>query len=129
LSEILGWYDERVRAQCDAESYFDATELQSDGSHRLGLLTEAVSAHHSDLTILLRRAWDSRRPAECPTLKQWRQALENVSLTKIEYTWHPSGQLRRSQWSTANGKTFDDSADVDSVPRVFPARAERPPVG
>jgi len=105
LSEVLGWYDEKVRAQCDAESYFDAAELQSDDSQRLRLLADAVSAHHADLTILLMKAWNSRSPAECPTLEQWRQGLENVSLTKIEYTWLPAGQPRKSRSSTADGKS------------------------
>lgn len=93
LSEILGWYDDKVRALCDADSYFEAKELQDDDSQRLQLLAGALSAHHADLTFLLREAWKSRTPDECPTLNQWREALERVSLTKIEYTWLAVGEL------------------------------------
>src|ERR1035438_4981546 len=53
LSEMLGWFDDNVHAQCSAESYFDPDELQCDSSQKLQTLANALRQHHPDLATLL----------------------------------------------------------------------------
>jgi hypothetical protein len=84
LSEILGWCDPDVIAASSEESYFDANELQRNDSSRFDTLSRAVARQGIALTELLRRAWDSATFAECPTLEEWSQALEDV---KDEGMW------------------------------------------
>jgi hypothetical protein len=84
LSEILGWCDPDVIAASSEESYFDTNELQRNDSSRFHTLSSAVARHGIALTELLRRAWDSASFAECPTLEEWSQALEDV---KDEGVW------------------------------------------
>jgi hypothetical protein len=87
LAEILAWFDEKVRGQCGAESYFEPDELQVEGLGKFHALEDAVSQHHPDLARLLGGAWKSAAPDSCPSIQQWRETLERVMLTKIEYAW------------------------------------------
>lgn len=84
LSEILGWCDPDVIAASSEESYFDAHELQRNDSSRFDTLSRAIARHGIALAELLRRAWDSASFAECPTLNEWSQALEDI---KDEGMW------------------------------------------
>ena len=84
LSEILGWCEPNVVAASSEESYFDANELQGKNSHRFDTLSRAVARHGLVLAELLKCAWDSATFADCPTLGEWSQALEDV---KDEGVW------------------------------------------
>ncbi len=74
LSEILGWYDDEVRAACYGESFFEDTDLQQPDSKRLELLSRAVAGQSQRAADLLRQAWSSTTLADCPSMSEWRQA-------------------------------------------------------
>lgn len=84
LSEILGWYDPDVVAASSEESYFEANDLQRNDSSRFETLSLALARHGIGVTQMLRRAWDSATFAECPTLAEWSQTLEDI---KDEGIW------------------------------------------
>jgi hypothetical protein len=89
LSEILTWHDDAIRTnQYSAESYFDVDELQSPQTARFVALHQAVTGNHPELGSLLRKAWESPASAQCPSAAEWTDALENLALTRIAYTWH-----------------------------------------
>jgi serine/threonine protein kinase len=91
LCEMLGWYDDKVRAISYGETYFKPDELQSDRSQRLEVLTEAVSRHDNDLVEMLRRVWESTTLDECPSLNEWNQILNWVKLKKYVEFGEPIG--------------------------------------
>jgi serine/threonine protein kinase len=80
LSEMLGWHDAKVKSASYGETYFDPAELQTSGSRRLDVLTQAVASHRNGQTLveLLRAAWESDTFEACPPLAQWSQAISSV---------------------------------------------------
>jgi tRNA A-37 threonylcarbamoyl transferase component Bud32 len=78
ISEILGWYDPDVVAASAEESYFDSAELQTDNCGRLETLSWAVARHGAAAAELLEHAWGSDTFAECPTLNDWAQTLDDI---------------------------------------------------
>jgi serine/threonine protein kinase len=75
LSEMLGWYDQRVRQASFGESYFESSELQSRASKRFLSLRRALEPYELGVESLLDRAWHSHELRECPTLTEWSQAI------------------------------------------------------
>jgi tRNA A-37 threonylcarbamoyl transferase component Bud32 len=80
LAEMLGWYDERVRAISYGESYFKPAELQLDECRRFDVLVDAIITHDSSLAGMFRRAWNSTTLNECPSLKEWNRTLNRVKM-------------------------------------------------
>lgn len=78
LSEILCWHDEAVRASSYGESYFEADDLQKDSSYRYQTISAGLArlqdkaGGRRTLVRLLKRAWESDKPQDCPTLREWR---------------------------------------------------------
>jgi hypothetical protein len=89
VSEILTWHLPAIRAgRFSAESYFDPEELQLPDSQRYRGLLDAVRDSDRDLASLLARAWEAGSATQCPSAREWDEALERLSLTRIAYTWH-----------------------------------------
>jgi len=88
IAEILGWHEARVQEGLySVECYFAPEELQTPNSERYRLLESAVSEHHKDLAVLLRRVWESRTESDCPPLSEWAEKLQRIARTKIAYAW------------------------------------------
>ncbi|HEU0297849.1 MAG TPA: serine/threonine-protein kinase [Longimicrobium sp.] len=87
IAEMLGWYDDEVRAASYGETYFDPSELQMGGSERLRMLQHAIGAQgragspaSRAVSNLLEQAWNSVTLQECPTLGAWREALARMRM-------------------------------------------------
>lgn len=74
LSEMLGWYDDGVRAACHGDSFFDPSELQQAASRRFESLLRAVEGQSRLAAALLVQAWGSQTLADCPPLRDWLEA-------------------------------------------------------
>ena len=123
LSEILGWSDPDVVADSSEESYFDANELQAKDSSRFDTLSRAVARQGLALAELLRRAWDSASFAECPTLGEWSQALEDI---KDEGVWTKVAQAEfdpQSVWKEVEPP--EDTTFVTWTSQPAPANTQQ----
>ncbi len=83
LSEMLGWYDDRVRAECYGETFFDPLELQEPSSLRYPILREAVRRQSSAAADLLDEAWRSPRLEDCPPLARWLAACRGFDFKPL----------------------------------------------
>lgn len=75
LGEILGWCDERVRAEAWEESYFEPRQLQRP-SERFTLLTAVLRERWGEgVARLFEQAWNGISLSACPTFADWLIAL------------------------------------------------------
>jgi hypothetical protein len=142
LCEMLGWYDDTVRAVSYGETYFKPDELQSDRSQtesqRSEALTEAVSGHDNDLAEMLRRAWESTTLDECPSLNQWNRALNWVKLKKYVEFGKPTGPaigwpssptrdpLTKEPTDASGGEPATEPVEWEPLERELPKRPRDP---
>ncbi|MFX3625535.1 MAG: tetratricopeptide repeat protein [Ectobacillus sp.] len=76
LAELLGWPDEQVRGRKGTDmSYFDEADMQQDGE-RYRTLHKALERNWGrGIASLLERAWNSNSLEECPSFREWWEAL------------------------------------------------------
>src|SRR3954471_3078841 len=107
LSEVLGWYDDKVRAACFGDSYFDPGEMQKPGGRRFAILKDAVAVHSKGMAALLEKAWNSLTLEQCPSFSDWRQAspfpFAPPEPARAPVAWQPSQPTQSAppvSWAT-----------------------------
>ncbi|WP_051317150.1 tetratricopeptide repeat protein [Ectobacillus panaciterrae] len=80
LAELLGWVDESVRiAKANDMSYFDEIDIQEDSERYRTLLGALEENWGNELADLLQRAWNSNSLEECPSFREWWEALPEAA--------------------------------------------------
>lgn len=75
FAEMLGWCDERVRQAAYGEQYFSLQEMQTV-SKRYALLQDAIKKQWGQkISLLLDKAWSSKKLSACPSLLVWHEAI------------------------------------------------------
>jgi hypothetical protein len=77
MSEMLAWYDPRIRKEADEEHYFGAGEMQED-CPRYRLMIAVLGDLDPRLPDLFERAWFSPTLADCPAMKEWQEVISEV---------------------------------------------------
>jgi serine/threonine protein kinase len=86
LGEMLGSYEPQVWNASSGDSYFEESELQSNGCQRFSILISAISAHHQDLADLFAQSWAAETLDDCPAMSQWERTLSRII---TGYTFEP----------------------------------------
>ena len=75
LAEMLAWHDPEVRARNADASLFAQEELCSLG-FKFDLVRAAVARQSPTAARLFDRAWASNGLTDCPTLAEWKRAVD-----------------------------------------------------
>jgi len=113
LAEILGWYDERVRAAAYESSYFKQDEIQTDSERYQTLRTVLEERWGSAIATRFSRIWQSQSLVECPLFADW---LVSLPVTVPEY---------KSTGTSATQDSATGSSKDSSIPRD--TQEKRPP--
>ena len=77
LTEMLTWHEPAVRALVDDISLFTDAELGHPG-RKFTVVRAALARYSSTLARLFDRVWDSKSLKACPTIREWRDAVDAV---------------------------------------------------
>lgn len=81
LAEMLGWCDDRLRAQSWGESYFEPTEMQTESERYDTLMRVLVERWGDGVAQVFDRAWHSDTLSDCPTFGEWLVVLPDSVAT------------------------------------------------
>ncbi|MGH9768841.1 MAG: protein kinase domain-containing protein [Blastocatellia bacterium] len=85
LAEMLTWHQPGIRSQSVENSYFHKNEMCNSNHPKYETMIAALREHSKEVAALFTRAWESMKLSDCPSLGEWRSALQNVkpASTKI----------------------------------------------
>lgn len=90
VCELLAWCSEKMREAAWSESFFDPSEMQTDGMRSEQMRKYLQEFWGEKVARLFERAWRSDSLEQCPTFGEWQIALPERMLNP-QHT--PSGQL------------------------------------
>lgn len=92
VAEMAAWHVPAIRKEAEEEHYFSGDEMQID-SPRYRLIRDVLEQMDPRLPELLDRAWYSDTLDECPSMREWQEAVEDVHnqerLSKMVKGWQP----------------------------------------
>jgi hypothetical protein len=92
ITEMAAWYDPRIRRKAEEEHYFNGAEMQQDSPH-YQLMREVLETLNPPLGELFDQAWFSETLDDCPPLKFWGEAINELhhreSVAKVVGGWQP----------------------------------------
>jgi serine/threonine protein kinase len=124
-AEILAWHDPEIRRSKAGEvSYFDEEEI-GENSERYRLMKEFLATVDPDISLLFEKAWFASAFDECPSVADWRNALEQVirSTFNVQEKATPSTSKtvpkKRRQMSQRAGTTVDSPSRMQITPSII----------
>jgi tRNA A-37 threonylcarbamoyl transferase component Bud32 len=77
-AEILSWHSLDIRqAKSGLDSFF-AEEEFGKNCERYQIIRRSLQNTHADLAILFEKVWKSTSPDTCPTIREWKTALDQT---------------------------------------------------
>lgn len=87
ICEILGWQFEDIRkAASEGDAYFAGSEIGKK-TERYQLILHKLEQLEPSLPNLLQKLWQSKNPQECPSISDWKEALEQIPEQPATLNW------------------------------------------
>lgn len=81
-AEILAWHNKDVRdSRAGSSSFFDEEEI-GESSDRFRLISHRLKEFNPTLPALFQKAWNSKRPDQCPAICEWMNALNEITTVR-----------------------------------------------
>ena len=76
FAEILGWSNANVRMNAYGDHFFSQNNIQQNTERYQLLLSVLKDQWSSKIADLFAQAWESKSLAECPSMLEWKNAIE-----------------------------------------------------
>jgi serine/threonine protein kinase len=121
ICEILGWQFEEVREAANkGDAYFSSSEIGEE-TERYKLFLQKLEQLEPSIPDLLQKLWYSKSPQECPSLSNWKAALEQIPEQPAVLNW---------QWESLNipSEVIPFEKEETNKKETQPYKTPAPPV-